>query len=429
MDYESMTPESRRLAERLRRSLPGGDTRSVTYFPPYPVAIERGSGFEIADIDGNTYIDLLNNYTALVHGHAHPAIVHAIAEQLPRGTVFPAPSAAQAELAEEIVRRVESVDRVRFTNSGSEAVMQAIRAARAHTGRSLVVKADGGYHGSWEQVPLEAGQPAPPGTPGEVAGLVRFVPYNDQDALAQLMSEEGDRVAAILLEPVLGEGMIAGDPGYFAAARRAATTHGALLVLDEVVTARLAVGGYQSVAGVEPDLTTFGKIIGGGMPVGAVGGREDVMAHFDPSHPDSVVHSGTFNGNPLTMAAGLASLTLLTAEEIDRINRLGTALAAGLREAIAAAGLPGAVTSCGSLVHLHFEVPGEPQSFRDLNLESGLLARVHLACLEDGVYFAPRGMLNTSTAMNETVVEEAVARFARALGRVASTAYAATSRS
>jgi glutamate-1-semialdehyde 2,1-aminomutase len=417
MDYVSRTPHSRALHDALARSMPGGDTRSVTWFGPYPPVIEAGRGCELADVDGNRYIDLLNNYTALVHGHAHPAIVQAIAEAAPRGTVFPAPHRAQAALAEELVRRVASVERVRFTNSGTEAVMQAIRAARAHTGRALIVKAEGGYHGSWEGVPLTATGAAAPGIPPAVAALVRFVPYNDAGALERIMAAEGDDVAAILFEPVMGEGVIAGDPHFLARARELATRHGALLVLDEVVTARLAVGGQQSALGVAPELTTFGKIVGGGLPVGAVGGRADVMAVFDPRRPDAVTHSGTFNGNPLTMAAGLASLRLLTAAEIARLNDLGARLAAGLRRAIAEQGVAGAVTQCGSLLHLHFDVGGAGETFGDLRLESPMLARVHLACMEEGLFVAPRGLLNTSTPMTEATIGEIVERFERALAR------------
>jgi glutamate-1-semialdehyde 2,1-aminomutase len=315
---------------------------------------------------------------------------------------------------------VASVAHIRFTNSGTEAVMQAIRLARAHTGRELVVKADGGYHGSWEQVPMTAaptGEP-PPGTPTGVARLVVMVPFNDVTALESVMREHGERVAAILLEPVLGEGVIAGDPGYFRSARELATRHGALLVLDEVVTARLAVGGYQSVLGVDPDITTFGKIIGGGLPVGALGGSADVMAGFDPRRSGFLPHAGTFNGNPLTMAAGLVSLELLTAAEIERIDRLAVGLAAGLRDAIATHGLVGTVTRCGSLLHLHFGAAARIQTFADVNLGSPILAAVHLAALEEGLYFAPRGLMNISTAVTPAVVEEAVERFARAAGRV-----------
>jgi glutamate-1-semialdehyde 2,1-aminomutase len=398
--------------------MPGGDTRSVTWFEPYPAAIERANGYELHDVDGNTYIDLLNNYTALVHGHAHPRIVEAIAAQASRGTVYPAPHRAQLRLAEELVRRVPSVELVRFTNSGSEAILQAVRAARAYTRRPLVVKADGGYHGSWDQVPLTTAEAREVGTPREIEALVRFVPYNDLASLEDVIAREGERVAAILLEPVLGEGVIAGERDYLRSVRDLADRHGALLILDEVVTFRLAPGGRQEAVGVSPHLTTFGKIIGGGLPVGAVGGSEAVMSVFDPRRDRTLPHSGTFNGNPLTMAAGLVSLELLTTEEIDRINRLGEVLATGLRDALVAHEIDGGVTQCGSLFHLTFDTDGELRRFSDLNLESHTLDLVHLACMEEGLFIAPRGLMNTSTVMDEAVVEEVIARFGRALGRV-----------
>jgi glutamate-1-semialdehyde 2,1-aminomutase len=434
MPYDRLeTTRSREIADRLRRVLPGGDTRSVTYYPPYPLALVRGEGCRVVDADGNSFVDLLNNYTALVHGHAHPKIVEALLEQAPLGTVFPAPNELQAEVAERICERFDSVDHVRFTNSGTEAVMQALRLARAITRRDLLVKADGCYHGSWEQVPLSwgaqhartaaTGDSGGPdlrraGIPSFVSDVVTMIPYNNVDALEALMAERGDEVAALIFEPVLGEGVIAGDHEFFAAARRLADAHGALLVIDEVVTARLATGGYQSVLGVKPDLTTFGKIIGGGLPVGALGGREDVMAAFNPRRSGFVSHSGTFNGNPMTMAAGRVSLDLLTGEEIARINRLGDALADGIRRAFDDAGLDGGVTSYGSFLHLHLESPAEIRTFADVNLESEQLARLHLACLEEGVYFAPRGMLNTSTAMDESVIEEVVIAITHAAARV-----------
>jgi glutamate-1-semialdehyde 2,1-aminomutase len=426
-DYLEHTPRSRHLQERLQRVMPGGDTRSVTWFEPYPVAVERAHGHQLRDVDGNTYVDLLNNYTALVHGHAHPRIVEAIAAQASRGTVYPAPHRGQLRLAEELVRRVPSVELVRFTNSGSEAVLQAVRAARAYTGRPLVVKATGGYHGSWDQVPLTAAEARQVGTPREIEALVRFVPYNDPAALADVLAEEGERVAAILLEPVMGEGVIAGEPEYLRSARALADRHGALLILDEVISFRLAPGGRQQTVGVSPHLTTFGKVIGGGLPVGAVGGSEAVMSVFDPRRDRPLPHSGTFNGNPLTMAAGLVSLELLSGEEIDRINRLGEALAIGLRDAVAAYGIDGGVTQCGSLLHLTFESDREPRRFSDLNLESRMLDAVHLACLEEGLFTAPRGLMNTSTVMDDGVLEEVIARFGRALGRVTAAATTAPS--
>ena len=418
MDYQDRTPGSRALNDEFRRWMPGGDTRSITWFAPYPVVIDHAAGHELIDVDGRRYIDLLNNYTALVHGHAHPQIVAAIAEQARLGTVYPAPHEAQLRLAEAITRRMPSAERVRFTNSGSEAVLQAVRAARAHTRRPLLVKADGGYHGSWDQVPLTADEARRAGTPREIEALVRFVPYNDAAALADVMAREGERVAAILLEPVMGEGVIAAVPAYLASARELADRHGALLILDEVITFRLAPGGRQETVGVAPHLTTFGKIIGGGLPVGAVGGSEAVMSVFDPRREGSLPHAGTFNGNPLTTAAGLVSLELLTAAEIDRIGALAGTLAASMREALDAHGIDGGVTQCGSLLHLVFETDGAPRRFSDLHLESRLHDLVHLACMEEGLFIATRGLMNTSTAMDEGVIDEVAARFGRALERV-----------
>jgi glutamate-1-semialdehyde 2,1-aminomutase len=437
MKYEIETTASRALADRLRRSLPGGDTRSVTFFPPYPLAIDRGSGHRVWDVDGNEFIDLLNNYAALVHGHAHPKIVEALQAQAPRGTAYPAPHALQAELAERICARFGSIEKVRFMNSGSEADMMAIRAARAFTGREEIVKADGGYHGLWEQMPMswsqQHGQRKPAETRGAASAagetwdaaipvavqkLVHMVDFNDVEQLEAVMAELGDRVAAIILEPVLGEGMIVGAPEFFAAARRLADDYGCLLVIDEVVTARLAVGGYQSVVGVRPDLTVLGKIVGGGLPVGAVGGSDEVMEIFDPRRPSFLAHAGTFNGNPMTTAAGCVSLDLLDSSAIDRINHLGDLLAEGLRGALERSGLGAGVTSVGSLVHLHFEAGEAIRTFRDVNLNSEVLARLHIAALNEGVYFAPRGLLNISTPMSESVVEDAVSRLERAAARV-----------
>jgi glutamate-1-semialdehyde 2,1-aminomutase len=432
--YGFETNRSRELSDRLQRSLPGGDTRSITYYPPYPIGIARGSGHRIWDIDGNQYIDLLNNYTALVHGHAHPRIVEAITRQAPLGTAFPAPTELQAELAERISGRFDSIDRVRFTNSGSEGDIMALRAARAFTGREEIVKADGGYHGLWEQVPMswsvqhgsvgdsqigEAEEVWDLAVPKAVQALVHMVDYNDGDQLESVMRARGESVAAVILEPVLGEGVIPGDPSYFARARELCDRCGALLIIDEVVTARLDTGGYQAILGVRPDLTVLGKIIGGGLPVGGFGGRADVMDIFNPRQPGGLSHAGTFNGNPLTTAAGCASLDLLTPSEIERINQLGDRLASGLREALAASGIEGQVTSCGSLVHIHFDSGEELRSFRDVNLHSSTLLRLHAAALEEGVYIAPRGSLNTSTAMDEAVVTDSIERLGRALERVA----------
>jgi glutamate-1-semialdehyde 2,1-aminomutase len=422
--YNITTERSRELMERLGRSIPGGNTRSLAYFAPYPLAISRGSGCRIWDVDGNEFVDLLNNYTATVHGHAVPDINEAMSKQAALGTVFPAPGEPQAELAERIVGRVASVEKVRFANSGTEAVMMAVRAARAFTGREKIIKAEGGYHGMWEQVPVAWPQDTLPehraATPKGVRALVRLVDYNDVEGLEAAMEEEGEDVAAIILEPVTGTGVLTGTPEYFAAARRLADEHGALLICDEVITLRLSAGGFQEVLGVRPDLTTMGKIIGGGLPVGAFGGREEVMSVFDPRLPNHLHHSGTFNGNLMTMAAGRVALDLLTQPEIERINALGERLAEGLRRLFAQGEELGAVvTSCGSLVHVNFEPEGKVRTYSDLNLDSPVMAAFHLAALDEGVYFAPRCFMNTSTAMDEHVIDDVLEACSRAMARVA----------
>ncbi len=407
---------SERVTEELRRVMPGGDTRTSTFFTPFPIVLERGEGHRVWDVDGNAYIDLLNNYTSLVHGHAHPRIVAAVVDQAGQGFCFSAPHRSQAELAARITDRVESVEHLRFTNSGTEAVMQAVRAARAATGRTRIVKAHGGYHGSWEQVPMVLEEAI--GTPPAVGDLITWVDYNDVAGLERAMAEGGSDVAAIILEPVLGGGgIIAASAAFLAAARRLATQHGALLILDEVITARLDRGGYQRVLGVRPDLTTFGKIIGGGLPVGAVGGSAEAMAVFDPRRPGHIDHGGTFNGNPMTMVAGCASVDLLDDAAIATLNELGSRLAEGLARCLEHGPVPGTVTSAGSLVQIHLGTTGPIRSWADVDLATPLLDVVHRACLEEGVYFARRGMLNVSTAMDDAVVDDVIRRFACALDR------------
>jgi glutamate-1-semialdehyde 2,1-aminomutase len=254
-----------------------------------------------------------------------------------------------------------------------------------------------------------------------VRNLLRMVDYNDVHQLEAAMEAEGEEVAAILLEPVTGTGVFTGTPEYFAAARRLADEHGALLICDEVITLRLAVGGRQEVLDVRPDLTTLGKIIGGGLPVGAFGGRADVMEVFDPRSPRHLHHSGTFNGNLMTMAAGCVMLDLLTHSEIERINALGERLADGLRRSLSEMpDLHGVVNNCGSLLHVNFGTKGEVRKFSDLNTDSPVAASFHLAALDEGVYFAPRGFMNTSTAMDEQKIDDALEACSRAMERVAS---------
>lgn len=400
--------------------MPGANTRSATYFAPYPLTLARGEGPFIWDADGNRFVDLVNNYTSLVHGHSHPVIGEAIEKTLRSGTVQPAPVALQAELSERIAGRVATVDQVRFTNSGTEANMNAIRLARATTGRDRVLKADWGYHGCWEGLPSLKSEVV--GVPEAVRSLVEWVDFNSSGQIERAMAAHGSEIAAIILEPALGAGVIPADPDFILEARRAADEHGALFVLDEVVTLRLVHGGYQEKLGISPDLTTFGKIIGGGLPIGALGGPAELMAHFDPRRPGSIPHSGTFNGNMLSMAAGIASLDLLPAAEIDRINELGGRLADGLRSEIATHESEAVITRDGSLVQIHFETGSEVRSGSDLNPGSTTLADFHLAALNSGVFVAPRGEFNVTTAMDEALVDETVERLGQALAAVATSA-------
>ena len=405
--------KSRELFERLAKVMPGANTRTVTHYDPFPVGIDHGEGCRVWDVDGNSYIDLINNYTPLVHGHAHPRIVEAITSTAARGmaSAVPAPFALQGELAERLCARTPSIDLVRFTNSASEAVMMAVRAARAFTGRDEIIMPANGYHGSWDQVSLSGTDEAhpdgaqgvvPPGVPAVLADLVHFVRFNDSGHLEELMRQHGSSTAAILLEPILGHILEPGDPEFFRAALRLAHKYGALLILDETITYRLHVGGWQVEHGIEADLTTLGKTIGGGMPVGAFGGKEQVMRIFDPRTAHPLAAHGTMNGHALGMAAGCASLDLLDQPAIDRINRMGESLAERLDAAGQDAGTDVRVYSCGSLLQVKTAAP----------------LAFHRACLEEGLYIAPRGSMNMSTPMDDDVVAEIVGAWQRALDRV-----------
>ena len=406
--FEARTPRSRERFQRALEVFPGGDTRIATFYHPYPVAIERAEGIDLVDLDGNHYADFLLNYTSLITGHRHPEVMAAAAEAMSRLTGVAAPVPGQVELAEELVRRVPSVERVRFTNSGSESTLIAVWAARAFTGRPVLVKAIGGYHGCVPELDRGLRDDAfPPGLPDQTP--IRAVPFNDPGALRAAIDEAGDSLAAVLLEPVLGSGgVIAPEPGYLEQAREWTQDAGALLVFDEVITFRLSRGGYQAIAGLEPDLTAFAKIIGGGFPVGAVGGRAAVMDVFRPGGERSISHSGTFNGNPVTVAAGLKVLELLDDAAYAKLDGLGAKLARGLREAIERTGVAAQVTHVGSLLNVHFAT--EP--VRDFDaVQAGdavATAAFHLGLMNRGVFVAPRGMLALATVTEESDVQKVV---------------------
>lgn len=428
--YAARTPGSARRAAEAERFLPGGDTRSITWFGPHPLYIERGRGCELVDVDGNVYLDLLLNYTSLVHGHAHPTILDAIAEQAARGTAFAAAHDGQVRLARLLCERVGSVELVRFCNSGTEAVMLALRLARAFTGRPLIAKVEGGYHGSWDGVeasvepPLDrVGAVERPEVVPESNGLlpgatdsIVVLPFGDLASAEALLGSVAPRLAAVIVEPVVGvAGTIPADRDYLHGLRALTRELGALLVLDEVITLRLSPGGAQALYDVEPDLTTMGKIIGGGLPVGAVGGREEIMALTDPGRPGFLPHSGTFNANAATTAAGIAALELLTATECERLNGLGDRLRRGIVAVGDELGLGVTATGLGSLLTIHL-LDEPPRTYREAGrADSEVVRLLHLALLNEGVFAARRGMLCVGTPMGERDVERAVAAIRRAV--------------
>jgi len=421
--YRRTTPGSRRLHERALEVMPGGTTRTTTYFDPYPLFIDRGEGCLIWDVDGAERIDMLGNYTAMILGHAHPKVVEAIREQAGRGTAFAAANAIEGELAEILCRRVPSLDLVRFCNSGTEATMFALRLARAYTGRSRIARIEGGYHGTHDYAevsahpdPAEAGPADRPksvpdsiGTPGWALDEVVVLPFNNPDAAEAIIRENGDQLAAVILEPIIGAGgVIAATTEFLQRLREVTRELGILLIFDEVISLRVSPGGAQELYGVTPDLTTMGKIIGGGLPVAAFGGRAEVMELLDPRRSPSLAQGGTYNGNPLGMAAGVAAMKELTPDVYDDLNRKGARVKDQLSEVFASHGVAAQVNGVASLLAIHFtDVP--VTDYRSKTTADARITRdFFLGLVNHGVLMAPRAMGALSTPMGEEEIQRFV---------------------
>ncbi len=420
--YQHRTPQSGALFDRARQVLPGGDTRTGTFHAPYPLFIARGEGCHLWDADGHQYLDVLNNFTSLVHGHAHGAVTRAIADQAGKGTVHGTANALQVTLAEALCRRVPSVERVRFCNSGTEATLGALRAAKAFTGRAKILKMAGCYHGSHDQVAVAVSAPydqVPPGLSPGAIGEVIVGGFNDLDRTAALIRAHAHELAAVIVEPMTGTGALPADRAYLAGLREVTAECGVLLVFDEVITFRLAPGGLQEVHGIRPDLTAFGKIIGGGLPAGAFGGRADVMASYDPSRPGSISHSGTYNGNATTMAAGLATLRLFDGAAVGRLNASGDAVRARLQAAADKHGVDATVTGYGSLMQLHFATGPIRTPEEAARSDKQLVRLMHLLLLNRGVFTATRQTYVLSTVMHQAALDVFVDRVTDALGEIA----------
>jgi len=391
---------SHHLFQRAQRVIPGGVNSPVRAFKSVlgePVFISRGEGCRVFDEDGNSYIDYVCSWGPLILGHAHPRIVEAVKRAAENGTSFGASTAIEVELAEKIVDAVPSIEMVRLVSSGTEAVMSAIRVARGYTGRSKVVKFEGNYHGHSDSLLTKAGSgiatfgiPDSAGVPQAMTTDTITLPYNDEAALERAVASEGENIACVILEPVAGNmGVVPPRPGFLEAARRVCSGHGIVLIFDEVITGfRIAYGGAQSLYGVAPDMTVLGKIIGGGLPMGAYGGRREIMECVAPVGP--VYQAGTLSGNPLAVTAGLETLKLLGEPGVyEELERKSAILASGLADVARSAGVAANVNRVGSMLTCFFsDAPVvDYASAKASNTNS--YARFFHSMLESGHYFAP----------------------------------------
>lgn len=441
--YRNRTAHSRMHFEEASRFIPAGATRSLNSWAPYPLYVSKGCGPVVYDIDSNEYIDFLNNYTASILGHAHPIVTAAVAKQLANGFSFAFATELELSLACLLGERIPSIERIRFTGSGTEAAMFALRLARAFTGRSMIAKMEGGYHGTYDGVSIsvrpalaEAGSVqrpvALPETKGLVPGVVEDVlilPFNHFAETKALIEEHADQLAALIVEPILGVGgMVVPEAGYLALLRELCTQHGIVLIFDEVITLRLAPGGAQEYYQVLPDLTTMGKIIGGGFPVGAVAGTAAIMSLLEPrgghdvydprAGGPPVYQGGTFTGNPLTLAAGLATLQELTSNVYEHLNKLGDQLRARLTILSQELDAPITVTGAGSLFNIHF-LAGPITDFRATRAADAIKQQeFFLGLLNEGLMIAPRGMGCISVPMTDAHIDQFIQGTRRVLLRM-----------
>lgn len=413
--YRTTTPKSAQLFERAVRSLPGGNTRTTVFFQPYPFYFHHGAGCRVYDVDGNERIDFINNYTSLILGHAHPKVTEAVQRQLTLGASAAAPSELEVRLAEVIKSRLPSMELLRFTNSGTEGTMLAIRAARAFTGREKIAKFEGGYHGTHDYAAVDvsaAGAVASgsetknAGIPLAVANTIVSLPLNDRDGVERIVSRHCDSLAALIIEPIVGAGgILLPEEGFLEFLRDITRRYGVVLIFDEVISFRVGFNGAQGHFGVKPDLTTLGKIIGGGFAVGAFGGRADIMSLFDPRQPNHIGHGGTFNAHPVTMAAGLATLEEMTPAAYERLATMGADLSAKLVALFASVGIPAQVNQIGSLFNMHFADRPVTNYAAVQAADRRLQRDLYVAALNHGIAFTGRGMGCLSTPMGEREID------------------------
>ncbi len=414
--------------------MPGGDTRNSIYWDPFPIYITSGDGTTLTDADGNQRTDFVNNMTTLILGHRPPEVTSALTEQISKGLSFPAPSPSVVRWAELMCERVPSLDKVRFVNTGTEATLNAIRAARAFTGKQKLVKCEGAYHGNHDAIQIsvvppldEAGKADSPESVAAFPGIsetavddIFIMPFNDIVTAEKIIRKHADELAAVIVEPVNGQcGMVPAKPEFLEGLRRLTDELGIVLIFDEVIAFRIAYGGAQDYYGVKPDLTCFGKVVGGGMPVGAFGGRDDIMSLWDPSDGGSVVqHAGTFNGNPMTAVAGVATLESLTADKYEYLEHLGNMLRNKLRTLFAELEVPMSVTGVASLFALQF-TPTEVIDYRTYATNNKeMLQTMFIGLLNEGFLMSNRCAGNVSTVHTEDDVDAFVLAVKNVLRRI-----------
>jgi glutamate-1-semialdehyde 2,1-aminomutase len=417
--YAARWPRASESYEHATRYMPGGNTRTQVYIPPFPVYGANGSGSRVELTDGAVVDDFLLNYTASAVGHRHPQVNEAIGAAMSLGSPFGLPSTSEISLASRITERF-GIDRVRFTNSGSEATWQAIRGARAFTGRSRIAKAEGGYHGGFDLVDVSVtrfgealGDPIPetPGMADRAVDGVTVIPYNDLDGALRCLEPHAGDLAAIIIEVFLNSGgAVPGEPGYLRGLQQWCADNGVLLIVDEVASWRTSFGGAAGDYGLAPDIVCLGKALGGGFSIGAFGGREDVMAVFDPRRPRFVRHAGTFNAHPMTMFAGIAVLDVLDDETVKRMSRQGARITEGVISIGKELDIPITASSYGSIGRIHFSRQ-PPRSARDA---VGLPPRIdlHRLMLERGILIGPDGRFSTCSETTDEQVEGLLAAVA-----------------
>ncbi len=406
--YGEKFPMSKAHHEKLINYIPGGATRSLSYFKPYPLHIDYGKGAYVYTHEGHRLFDVTNAYGALVHGHGDPDVVKAVKDGIEKGSQYSTPTHGQYRLAKLLCERIPGFEKVRFVNSGTEATLFAMRTARAFTGRDKILKMTGGFHGTHDCVAASTKKNVI--TAGIPAGMTQDmleVPFNDGDALEKAVRENAGELAAVIMEPFLGAGgVVLPTPGFLQRARKVTQAHNVVLIFDEIFSYRVDTGGCQKLFGVVPDLTCVGKVVGGGLPIGVFGGKDEYMNIFCHEHTDTpLYHSGTFNGYETVMQAGFAALSKFDSAAVTAINLLGDRFQAGLLKSFEANGLNIQSNQIGSLLNLHFV--NQPITTAEQVQESveELHGLMHLSLLTKGVFTIPRGLFILSTVMTEPEID------------------------